>query len=426
MRPPDVRKAAEVAANAAAAQGDNTPLLVLAQYVRRTLRTNPQVSQLEAESRASESRVGEAQEGFMPRITVAASMARERQKIVATSTVNKFNQTVAQARVTLPLIDQSLSAQVEQRKSSVLGADWRLTDVREQLMLRTIETYGELVRSTNLVRLAQENLKIHRQYVAQIKDIAQSDLGRASDLPAAIGRVALAESVLTSRLSKLESVRISWRQLTGVAADANLVNLPQVKLPDTVDAVVEQALEFNPVLQLAQAELQTARKAVDVAKSPFSPKVNAEASTKTGDNWGGVTGNQTNHYAGVSVEWTLYAGKTERYATQAALEGVHSAQAAVDRVRDELRSRTEQAWFELQAGDASLRSFEEYARNAALMVESTRNQFKIGRRSLLEVLNAESELFTARSNVESTLQDVKLASWRLYGLQGRIQAELGL
>jgi outer membrane protein TolC len=45
---------------------------------------------------------------------------------------------------------------------------------------------------------------------------------------------------------------------------------------------------------------------------------------------------------------------------------------------------------------------------------------------LLEVLNAESELFTARSNVESTLQDVKLASWRLYGLQGRIQAELGL
>jgi len=56
------------------------------------------------------------------------------------------------------------------------------------------------------------------------------------------------------------------------------------------------------------------------------------------------------------------------------------------------------------------------------MVESTRNQFKIGRRSLLEVLNAESELFTARSNVESTLQDVKLASWRLYGLQGRIQA----
>jgi outer membrane protein len=98
----------------------------------------------------------------------------------------------------------------------------------------------------------------------------------------------------------------------------------------------------------------------------------------------------------------------------------------VDRVREELRSRAEQAWFELQAGDASLRSFEEYARNAALMVESTRNQFKIGRRSLLEVLNAESELFTARSNVESTLQDVKIASWRLYGLQGRIQAELGL
>jgi len=67
--------------------------------------------------------------------------------------------------------------------------------------------------------------------------------------------------VLTSRLSKLESVRISWRQLTGVAADANLVTLPSVKLPDTVDAVVSQALEFDPVLQLAPAGLPPRRPA---------------------------------------------------------------------------------------------------------------------------------------------------------------------
>jgi len=51
-----------------------------------------------------------------------------------------------------------------------------------------------------------------------------------------------------------------------------------------------------------------------------------------------VTGNQINHYAGVSLEWTVFAGKTERYATQAALEGVHAAQSAVDRVREELRT----------------------------------------------------------------------------------------
>lgn len=424
--PPDVRQAIEAAVVQSAVKKEITPTSLLAQYVRQTLRNNPQIFQLEAESRASENRVGEARESFKPRLTLSTSLAREHQTIVATSADNRFNQTLGQARLTMPLYDETLTTQLDQRQSGAMGSDWRLTDVREQLMLRTVETYIELVRNTNLVKLAQENLKVHRQYVAQIKQIAQSDLGRASDLPAAVGRVALAESVLTSRLSKLESVRVSWRQLTGIVADREFVNPPQVKLPETVDAMVEQATEFNPVIQLAQAELETARKGVASAKAPYAPRLTGEMSYKSGQDWGGVLGNQTNSYAGVSLEWTAYSGHAKHYATQAAMEGVFAAQSAVDRVRDELRTRVEQTWFELQASDASLRSFEDYARNAEQMVESSKNQFKIGRRSLLEVLNAESELFTARSNIESTLQDLKIASWRLHGLQGRLQAELGL
>lgn len=426
LRPPELVSAASGMALTSSDNQQPTPLLVLAHYVRQTLRRNPQVFQLEAESRASEYRVGEARSGFKPRLTLSTSLAREQQSINATSADNVFKQSLGQARLSVPIYDRTLSSQLDQRLASANGSDWRLTDAREQLMLRTVESYIELVRHTNLVKLAQENLKIHRQYVVQIKQIAMSDLGRASDLPSAVARVALAESVLTSRLGKLESARVNWRQLTGLSADQDLINPPQVKLPETVDAMLAQAFEFNPVLQLAQAEVQTARRGVDVAKAPFAPRVSAELSAKSGSDWGGVFGRQASTYAGVSLEWVAFSGKAEHFAHQAALEGVFAAEASLDRVRDELRSRVEQTWFELQASDASLRSFEEYARNAQLMVDASKNQFKIGRRSLLEVLNAEGELFTARSNIESTLQDLKIAVWRLHGLQGRIQAELGI
>jgi len=426
VRPPDLVRAVDSLVITKDENQQLTPLLILAHYVRQTLRRNPQVFQLEAESRASEYRVGEAREGFKPRLTLSTSLAREQQSINATSADNLFRQSLGQARLSVPIYDRTLNSQLDQRLASANGADWRLTDAREQLMLRTVESYIELTRNTNLVKLAQENLKTHRQYVVQIKQIAKSDLGRASDLPSAVARVALAESVLTSRLGKLESVRVNWRQLTGLTADQDLTSPPQVKLPETVDAMLAQAFEFNPVLQLAQAELQTARRGVDVAKAPFAPRVSAELTAKSGSDWGGVFGRQASTYGGISLEWLAFSGKAEHYAHQAALEGVFAAQASLDRVRDELRARVEQTWFELQASDASLRSFEEYARNAQLMVDASKNQFKIGRRSLLEVLNAENELFTARSNIESTLQDLKIAVWRLHGLQGRIQAELGI
>jgi adhesin transport system outer membrane protein len=426
VRPPELVSAVDAMALTSGDNQQSTPLLILAHYVRQTLRRNPQVFQLEAESRASEYRVGEARAGFKPRLTLSTSLAREQQTINATSADHLFKQSLGQARLSVPIYDRTLSTQLDQRQASANGSDWRLTDAREQLMLRTVEGYIELVRNTNLVKLAQENLKIHRQYVVQIKQIAKSDLGRASDLPSAVARVALAESVLTSRLGKLEGVRVNWRQLTGLSADQDLNSPPPVKLPETVDAMLAQAFEFNPVLQLAQAELQTARRGVDVARAPFAPRVSAELTTKSGSDWGGVTGRQTSTYAGISLEWVAFSGKAEHYAHQAALEGVLAAQASLDRVRDELRARVEQTWFELQASDAALRSFEDYARNAQLMVDASKNQFRIGRRSLLEVLNAESELFTARSNIESTLQDLKIAAWRLHGLQGRIQAELGI
>jgi adhesin transport system outer membrane protein len=60
------------------------------------------------------------------------------------------------------------------------------------------------------------------------------------------------------------------------------------------------------------------------------------------------------------------------------------------------------------------------------MVDASRKQFKIGRRSLLDVLNAENELFTARSNKLTAELDQIKSAWRLVGLQGQLAVVLGL
>jgi adhesin transport system outer membrane protein len=103
---------------------------------------------------------------------------------------------------------------------------------------------------------------------------------------------------------------------------------------------------------------------------------------------------------------------------------------AATHVRESLtlkvRANVQAQWYELLASQSSLRTFTEYVNSAEQVVQAYSEQFKIGRRSLLDVLNAENELFTARSNVVSVEQDVVLASWRLLGLRGLSRQELGL
>lgn len=201
-----------------------TPMGPLQQYLQQMLARHPKLMQAEAESRGSGYRLKEARSGLLPRLNISANVGSEKQK--TDSFERKYNQTLGQARVVVPLLDVGLIAQINSRQASTVVADWSLTDVREDLILQGALAYQELQRHEKLVELARDNLKSHRQYVAQVKQIAQSDLGRAADLPAAVSRVALAESVLTSRLGRLESARITWLQLTGFNAPDELVLTP--------------------------------------------------------------------------------------------------------------------------------------------------------------------------------------------------------
>lgn len=426
----DLSRPPAMAQNSSPAPGvtENAPAAVrelLRGYARTALQNNPQLLQNEADSRAAEHRIGEARGNLYPRVALSATASNERQDREQTQVVT-FDQRAGQVRVIMPLYDRTAKAQLAQRQSASVSADWRLTDVREQLMLRVVESYIELVRSLRLATLAQENLKTHRAYVAQIKEIARFDVGRSADVSTAVARTSLAESVLISRVARLDAARTQWRQVTGTSAPADLPDAYAVDLPPDLDSVLAVALTGHPALQLAQADIVVARDGVELAAAPYKPRLNIEANSRFGSDWGGFVGTQTSRYVGVSAEIPVFSGFSDRYAGKAAAEQVQSAQHAYDRIRDELRRRTEQAWYDLQSNAASLRSFEDYARSAQSMVEATRNQFRIGRRTLLDVLNAENELFTARSNIASTRQDLTLASWRLHSVRGRVAAELDL
>lgn len=210
------------------------PVAVLS-YVRMTLQRHPELLLSEAQSRGAESQAREAQAQRAPKLVLSGNAGLDRQKIDAASLTNKYEQRQAQARVTMPLLDSGLTAQIEQRRHASVGADWKLVDKREDLMLRTLETYTEMLRAHRLLKLSQDNLAMHREYVQQVKAIAKLDLGRAADLPAAMGRVALAESVNTTRLARLEQVRLEFQSLTGLSQVQDLPGLSSFAPAPTLD-----------------------------------------------------------------------------------------------------------------------------------------------------------------------------------------------
>lgn len=404
----------------------------LRELVLQVLLRQPELAQATAENRLSRARLDEARAGVLPQFTLGASLGQENQNL-ETRTNRYADQRTLQLRATQPLYDAGVIARTRQARALSWGSDWSLVQVREQLMLRTVELYAELVRQSRLTELARENLKRHRQYVSQMKEIARVDLGRASDLPVAQSRVALAESVLTSRLHRLEQARVQWRAhallpspeesaVTPLAAV--LRDLPLVDLPLSIEAAVQEAITVHPALQKSLADFRSANEAIGVAAATSKPRLGAELSDRRGSNYGSVYGDQRTWYAGLNLQWNF--SFADRYSQKAASESMRAAQDTVDSQALRVRSLVEAQWYELKAAEASLGSYQNYAEQAQSVAQSYAEQFKIGRRSLLEVLNAENELFTARSNTATSKIDVQMAQWRLTSLRGLIAEELGL
>lgn len=411
------------AAPALPEQASEITIAQLAQYVRMTLDRHPQLLQSEAKSRAADYRAKEASRNRYPKIVVSGDAGKERRDRSAAS-VEDYNQATAQLRVVVPLYNPETNARLEQRDSASVTAGWQLTDTREQLVLQTIEAYVGLLRASHHLALVQQSLKQHRQYVARLKEVLQTAPSRGEDLPLATARVARAESMQALYLRKLENARSTWWKLTGLSAPSRVADVPFARLPDTLDGALEEAYRQNAIVHLAQADIQLARTGATVSQASYQPKVNLEMRSRTGNAWDGMQGHQSRHYAGLTFEWQVFDGFAGTYANKAAQEEVLAAQYAYDDVRQALRVRIEQEWFDLQSNDVALQSYLAYVQNAQKMVEVGQRRLTGGQSPLLAVLDAENELLSARLSVENTQLDMVLASWRLLALQGRIQSIL--
>jgi hypothetical protein len=97
------------------------------ELVLLVLQNHPELSQAEAESRVALSRVSEARSTGYPQLSFSSSYGQEQQKLYLSKRTNEFNdQAQAQLKLTQPLFDMSLGANLRRFKAGSLGMDWQL------------------------------------------------------------------------------------------------------------------------------------------------------------------------------------------------------------------------------------------------------------------------------------------------------------
>jgi outer membrane protein, adhesin transport system len=414
--------------SAAAANAQPTDPLRIA--VEQAVNTNPEVSARFNAYRASVDAVDVARSGYLPRLDLNANVGRDSDRNTSRSPeTQNLNRREAGLTLTQLLWDgMGTKNDVSRAGHERLVRYFELLDVTEQTSLEAARAHFDVQRYRRLVQLAEDNYVQHRYAYLQIQSRFKAGVGRGVDLEQAGARVALAESNLSTEVANLHDVTARYQRIVGVAPPRELPVLTLLKngVPASPADAMNTAVRQSAAISVSIESLRGARAVADARKGLYQPQIQARLRGSVGRNVDAVADRTRDTAAEIVMNWNLYNGGADqaRIRQQANLLG--QATDLRDKACRDARQTTAIAYNDTRKLVDQL----VYLDRNTLAIEKARDayrqQFDIGQRSLLDLLNAENELYTARRAYANAEYDLGFAYARTHAAMYQLGSQLGV
>ncbi len=416
------------AALPAAAQPASTE--PLRDTVARALQASPEVTARLNAFRAADEALKVGQAGWLPRLDLQADAGQDRDTIDGRL---ERNQSLNRTGASLTLSQLLWDGLATRNETGRLGHErmaryFELLEATEQTALDAARAHLDVLRFRRLVELAEDNYVQHRYAFLQIQSRVRAGVGRGVDLEQATARLALAESNLATEQANLHDVSARYQRIVGELPARSLAAAGRLsaQAPASAEAAARAAVEQSAAISAAIEGLRAARSAASARQAAFQPRVEARLRAGGGHNYEGILDRSRAATGEVVLAWNLFNGGADqaRVRQQAAL--LAQAMDLRDKACRDTRQTAAIAFNDTGKFGEQIRLLELNTQSIVRARDAYRQQFDIGQRSLLDLLNAENEVYTARRSLANAQVDLDAAFIRTHAAMGQLSAQLGL
>lgn len=398
--------------------------------VEKAVLTNPEVSSRFHAYRAAVDSVDVARAAYFPRLDLNASAGRDSDRITlrAPESQNLNRNGVALSLTQLLWDGLGTQREVQRVGHERLARYFELLDATEQIALEAARAYYDVQRFRRLVQLAEDNYVQHKYASLQIQSRFKAGVGRGVDLEQANARLALAESNLATEVANLHDVTARYQRIVGESPPAQLPPLgPLVKsVPVSTEEAMNAAIRQSAAVSASIEALRAARSAAQLRQAAYQPRLEARVRSGGGSNFDGVRDQKRDSSAEVVLNWNLYNGGADQARVRQQVNLVNQAADQRDRACRDARQVTAIAHNDTRKLAEQLTLLDRNTLAIEKARDAYRQQFDIGQRSLLDLLNAENEVYTARRAHANAEFDLALALARTHAAMGQLTTQLGI
>ena len=403
----------------------------LEQAVAYSLDTDPDIRVAYTQFKVSEKLVEQAEAGYFPTIDLTGGIGHENTDSPSTRSSGTDNENLVRQELGISF-KQNLfsgfqtSSEVSRSSYSSKAEQWRLYSKAEDLALEVSKVYVALIEAKKLVELSEKNLDSHQKIYEQIKSRTESGFGSSAELSQINGRLASANSNLIAARNNYLDREVTFYRVIAQRPDNLVVPYPDSSLlPENKKEGLITALENNTVIKAAANDINAANYQYKSAKSTYYPKVSLVINANFDDNLDGIdsdsfgaNGESNEVLAMVRFSYNIFSGgKDKAYAKETA----YKVNEAKDLNRSAYRQVEESFMLSWNAFE-QLNLQKKYIKIHVASAKNTQSdylqQFRIGQRSLLDLLDTENELYQSRIDFLAAEMSEIIAQYRVLHSMG--------
>ena len=398
--------------------------LTLKESVIEVLNTNPVVQERLKNYRATQQDLNIAESEYYPTLDLRATAGTTYAgKLYNHVTNTDYTNYQTSLQLTQNLFDGfGTMYKVDYQQARILAAAYNYVEKSNDSAFKMTNAYLNVMRSYELLQTAKENVQVNEDIYKKVKDLYDAGLTTASEVKKIESSLALARSNYIVQETNTHDTEYNFKRLLGRMPEQGEMKRPDFNfpMPQSEERAALYAVDHNPSLLVSRYNIKGAQALWKQKKKEYYPKVDMEVSQSYNDisksNAFDIPDDRFS--ARLVLTYNLFHGGADSADIQKSVSSIDQEIEIKRDLKRQVIEGLELSWNAYDSIGNQLKVLREYSQFSEKTLELYKEEYDLGRRSLLDLLSSQSDVFSARSQIIKAEYDYVLAKYRVLDAMG--------
>ncbi|KEQ18340.1 hypothetical protein GZ78_12575 [Endozoicomonas numazuensis] len=319
------------------------------------------------------------------------------------------------------------SSSVDQARHSAAAEYLRLRNTLQDLTLQITDVYLKVLERKDLLELAEENLEVHDSILKQIAQRARQGVARSSDLDQIKGRVARATANVINARNNLMDAESEYYSLVGtMPGELEQPGSYKLAIHESFEHALQASVSRHPGILATEQDIKASESQASATESSYFPTLDIEIDKSWRNNADGQLGTHEDTTAMLRLRYNLFRGGSDKARSKESAYRTEESRAQRDRMLRNVEETLRLAWSAHEFIGEQKQYLRQHEDSSKKTVKAYREQFNIGKRTLLDLLDSENELFQSSRSLTSAIYQEAFSRYRIVAATGELLERLDI